>query len=111
MQMLKCAICGKEIPAWNSKNPDPLCSDPKRCCDECFSEKVIPARAVMIGQKEEEEIQITVKLSKEFDLWRLERIRDELNRNGDPEDYDFTIEDVVRDLLDEAIVEKVRSLS
>ena len=105
----RCCLCGKVIPTWGSKNPDPLRSDSdQRCCDECFSEKVIPARAVMIGQKEEEEIQITVKLSKEFDLWRLERIRDSFNAEMGEESY--SLEDVAQILLSDAIIEKVREL-
>lgn len=108
----KCCLCGKEIPTWGSKNPHPFGEVGKneRCCEQCFTEKVIPTRQVMIGEREEETKRITIDLS-EIDIWKLERIRDDLNRNGDPEDVDLTLEDVVRDLLGDAIIERARSLS
>ena len=64
----------------------------------------------MVGEVEEEPKRITIDLS-EIEVWKLERIRDNLNRNGDPEDGDLTLEDVVRDLLGDAIIERARSLS
>lgn len=106
----KCCLCGKVIPTWGSKNPDPLGVDPQRCCDGCFSEKVIPARAVMIGQREEGEMQITVKLSKEFDWWKLERIRDSFNSEHDGTVAEYTMEEIASILLSDAIIEKEREL-
>ena len=104
----KCCLCGKEIPTWGSKNPEPLRSDQdQRCCDECFTKRVIPARMILVGQKEETQKKITVSLSEEFEVWKLERIRDDLNRNGD---LDLTLEDVAQILLSDAIIEKERAL-
>lgn len=111
-ETIKCCLCGAVIGAWGSKNPYPFGSVGKneRCCDRCFSEKVIRTRQIMVGEVEEEPKRITVDLS-EIEVWKLERIRDNLNRNGDPEDGDLTLEDVVRDLLGDAIIERARSLS
>jgi hypothetical protein len=105
----RCCLCGKVIPTWGSKNPDPLRSDSdQRCCDECFTEKVIPARQVMVGQREEKMKKITVSLSEEFELWKLERIRDSFNAELGEESY--SLEDVAQILLSDAIIEKVRTL-
>lgn len=111
-ETIKCCLCGIEIPTWGSKNPYPfgLVGKNERCCDRCFSEKVIRTRQIMVGEVEEEPKRITIDLS-EIEVWKLERIRDNLNRNGDPEDGDLTLEDVVRDLLGDAIIERARSLS
>ena len=41
---MKCCLCGKEITDFGN-NPWPLRNDvDDRCCDECNSTKVIPAR-------------------------------------------------------------------
>ena len=108
----KCCLCGKEIPTWESKNPYPFGSVGKneRCCERCFSEKVIRTRQIMVGEVEEEMKRIEIDLS-EIEVMKLERIRDDLNRNGDPGDGDLTLEDVARDLLGDAIIERARSLS
>ena len=58
----------------------------------------------MVGEVEEETKRIEIDLS-EIEVMKLERIRDD---NGDP---DLTLEDVVRDLLGDAIIERARSLS
>ena len=102
----KCCLCGKEIPTWGSKNPYPFGSVGKneRCCDRCFSEKVIRTRQIMVGEVEEQTKRIEIDLS-EIEVMKLERIRDD---NGDP---DLTLEDVCRDLLGDAIIERARSLS
>jgi hypothetical protein len=100
----RCCLCGKVIPTWGSKNPDPLRSDSdQRCCDESFTEKVIPARQVMVGQREEKMKKITVSLSEEFELWKLERIRDSFN----PE---YTLEEMAQTILSDAIIERERAL-
>lgn len=112
MEMTKCCLCGKEIPTWGSKNPYPFGAVGKndRCCDRCFNEKVIRVHQIMVGQVEEKMKRIVIDLS-EVDVWKLERIRDDLNRKGNPEDGDLTLEDVCRDLLGDAIIERERSLS
>lgn len=111
-ETIKCCLCGKEIPTWESKNPYPFGSVGKdeRCCERCFSEKVIRIRQIMVGEVEEETKRIEIDLS-EIDVMNLERIRADLNRNGDPGDVDLTLEDVARDLLGDAIIERARSLS
>lgn len=46
MEKYKCCLCGKEIEGFGN-NPDPLGNlgeEDEECCDECNSEKVIPAR-------------------------------------------------------------------
>ena len=109
MEITRCCLCGKVIDTWGSNNPDPLRSNPdQRCCDECFTEKVIPARQVMVGQREEKMKKITVSLSEEFELWKLERIRDSFNAELGEESY--SLEDVAQILLSDAIIEKVRTL-
>ena len=41
---MKCCLCGKELTDYGN-NPWPLkTNDDDRCCDECNSSKVIPAR-------------------------------------------------------------------
>ena len=107
----RCCLCGKVIPTWGSKNPDPLRSDPdQRCCDECFTEKVIPARQVMVGQREEKMKKITVSLSEEFELWKLKRIRDSFNQEQDGTVGEYSLEDIAQILLSDAIIEKERTL-
>ena len=47
---MKCCLCGKEIKDFGN-NPWPLNNnDDDRCCDECNSEKVIPARIANLRQ-------------------------------------------------------------
>lgn len=104
MSVVKCCLCGKSIESWGSKNPEPMRSDQgQRCCDECFTKIVIPARQVLVGEKEEGEKQITVSLSEEFELWKLERIRDSFN----PE---YTLEEMAQTILSDAIIERERAL-
>lgn len=43
----KCCICGKEIKGYGN-NAAPIKSGV--CCDECNSEKVIPARLALINK-------------------------------------------------------------
>lgn len=46
---MKCCLCGKEIKDFGN-NPWPLNNnDDDRCCDECNSEKVIPARIASLS--------------------------------------------------------------
>ena len=106
---VKCCICGDVIDTCGSKCAYPYkLGDNDRCCDVCFSEKVIPARQVMVGEKKEVEKQITVKLSEQFEVWKLERIRDSFNAELGEESY--SLEDVAQILLSDAIIEKVRTL-
>jgi hypothetical protein len=107
----KCCLCGKEIPTWGSKNPYPFGSVGKdeRCCERCFSEKVIRTRQIMVGEVEEETKRIVVDLD-EIEVMKLERIREIFNE--DPEvSHTFTLEEVAHDLLSDAIIERARSLS
>ena len=46
-----CVICGKPFVGWGN-NPDPV-ADHGRCCDECNSMYVIPARIVEIYRNKE----------------------------------------------------------
>ena len=49
-----CCICGKPYIGWGN-NPWPIVDDEEaRCCDDCNSEKVVPARLQMMfsGRKE-----------------------------------------------------------
>ena len=103
MSVVKCCLCGKSIESWGSKNPHPMGKESQRCCDECFTKIVIPARQVLVGEKEEGEKQITVSLSEEFELWKLERIRDSFN----PE---YTLEEMAQTILSDAIIERERAL-
>ena len=103
MSVVKCCLCGKSIDSWGSKNPYPMGKESQRCCDECFSEKVIPARQVMVGQREEKMKKITVSLSEEFEVWKLERIRNSF----DPE---YTLEEMAQIILSDAIIERERAL-
>jgi hypothetical protein len=51
--MRKCCLCGKEFTGWGN-NPWPVDKDPShKCCNKCDAEKVIPARIIMIKNKEE----------------------------------------------------------
>ena len=55
--MLRCCFCGKEIVGFGN-NPYPLVEDSEvRCCDECNTKVVIPARlAVSASAKEMRDI-------------------------------------------------------
>lgn len=47
---MKCCLCGKELKDFGH-NPWPLNKNvDDRCCDECNSEKVIPARIANLRQ-------------------------------------------------------------
>lgn len=107
----KCCLCGKEILTWESKNPYPFGAVGKneRCCDKCFTEKVIRIRQIIVGEVEEEMKRIIVDLD-EIEVMKLERIRESFNE--DPEvSHTFTLEEVAHDLLSDAIIERARSLS
>lgn len=44
----RCCLCGKEFYGWGN-NPWPVSTEEEdRCCDECNSKKVIPARIEMM---------------------------------------------------------------
>ena len=105
----KCCLCGKEIPMWGSQNPYPFGEVGKneRCCDQCFTEKVIRARQIVVGEVEEETKRIEVDLT-EIEVMKLERIRESFNAESGSS---FTLEEVARDLLGDAIIERARSLS
>lgn len=50
--MMKCCICGKEIPEEFGNNPWPV-KDEGECCDDCNLKYVIPARIEMSTQEVE----------------------------------------------------------
>ena len=45
-----CCICGKEIKGYGN-NPEPIDTSDKKCCDDCNSNYVIPARIKLILNK------------------------------------------------------------
>lgn len=46
--MKKCCICGKQFNGWGN-NPYPV-KESGKCCDECNSTQVIPARLKRLKQ-------------------------------------------------------------
>ena len=113
MSIIKCCLCGKDFESWGSHNPYPLGNDNERCCDECMSDKVRPARKLWVEEGKEIEIELTVTLRGNL-IYKLEQIRDNANReviSDLGEDVEpFTLEEVASDLLDEAIIERMREL-
>lgn len=49
MKEHKCALCGKKFVGFGN-NPEPLAKYEERCCDDCNTKYVIPAR--MYGFKD-----------------------------------------------------------
>ena len=45
-----CCFCKKPCENEYGNNPEPLASKPKRCCDKCNREKVIPERIKIINK-------------------------------------------------------------
>ena len=45
----RCILCGKLYTGYGN-NPWPI-TDHGRCCDECNSDKVIPARIILLAMK------------------------------------------------------------
>ena len=51
-----CCLCGNELEPWHEgskgygNNPEPLAKWPQRCCDDCNTTKVIPARLKAIQE-------------------------------------------------------------
>ena len=45
-----CWFCGIEFEGWGN-NPEPFASHPERCCDDCNTTKVIPARLEAISRR------------------------------------------------------------
>ena len=51
--MKKCCICGKKFEGWGN-NPAPV-KIRGRCCDDCNSTQVIPARLFLLRNRKEDD--------------------------------------------------------
>ena len=61
---MKCSICGEDLNGYYGNNPDPIrTADTARCCDECNSRFVIPARIILMSADMDKQIEISKKLN------------------------------------------------
>ena len=52
--IVKCCLCGEEVPFRKSNNPWPLADDDgSRCCRMCNANKVLPARLHLLMMAEQ----------------------------------------------------------
>lgn len=72
--IVKCCLCGKEIPWRQSANPWPLVEDEEsRCCHDCDERKVLPARWKMMRKQNPAFIEIGNKFVSATDEKGIEK--------------------------------------